>query len=236
MQEIKTSQAARFYSDYDNDSLQEQPRATVRLEDPCSNMMKAHESAKQMYPHGGSIVNAVKGTSSFPDPTDPNFHPSFLPNNPYAPAPFHVPSTPVPYIPAPLQQPVSSIQQNFAMPQALMDEQQSSEINTQPSSRAVRQRSPSVSSEYGNAYLTTMKKLADASMLPKSELIQFDGNPLRYYIFMKSFENQVEKDTDDNNRRLQLLVQYCTGKAKKVIESCILLSEEEGYKEAKQRS
>eukprot|EP00794_Sanderia_malayensis_P006686 gene6686-biopygen5463 len=162
-QEIRTSQAARFYSDYDDDSLQEQPHATVRVEDPCSNMMKSHESAKQMYSHG---------------------------------------------------------------------EQQSSEI-TKPSSRAVRQRSPSVSSEYGNAYLTTMKKLADASMLPKSELIQFDGNPLRYYIFMKSFENQVEKDTDDNNRRLQLLVQYCTGKARKVIESCILLNEEEGYKEAK---
>eukprot|EP00794_Sanderia_malayensis_P021143 gene21143-biopygen14691 len=93
-QEIRTSQAARFYSDYDDDSLQEQPHATVRVEDPCSNMMKSHESAKQMYSHG---------------------------------------------------------------------EQQSSEINTKPSSRAVRQHSPSVSSEYGNAYLTTMKKLADAS-------------------------------------------------------------------------
>ncbi len=89
MQEIKTSQAARFYSDYDDDSLQEQPHATVRVEDPCSNMMRAHESAKQMYPHGGSIVNAAKGTSSFPDSTDPNFHP-----------PHSFPSIPMPLPPS----------------------------------------------------------------------------------------------------------------------------------------
>ena len=75
----------------------------------------------------------------------------------------------------------------------------------------------------------TMKKLAESSMLPRSEIIHFGGNPLRYYIFMKHFENQVEKDIDDNGRRLQLLIQYCSGKAKKVVESCILLSEEEGY-------
>ena len=41
----------------------------------------------------------------------------------------------------------------------------------------------------------TMKNLAAATLLPKPELIHFDGNPLRYFIFMKSFENKVEKDT-----------------------------------------
>ena len=80
--------------------------------------------------------------------------------------------------------------------------------------------------------MKTMKKLAVASLLPKSELVTFDGNPLRYYIFMKSFETNVEKDTDDYSRWLQLLIQFCVGKAKKVIENCILLDPEEGYKEA----
>ena len=118
--------------------------------------------------------------------------------------------------------------------QPLIDVKQINDGIVKSPSRAERQPfSPSVSSEYGNDYLATMKKLAELSMLPKPELIHFDGNPLRYYIFMKNFENQVEKDTDDNGRRLQLLIQHCSGKAKKVIESCILLSEEEGYKEAK---
>ena len=85
----------------------------------------------------------------------------------------------------------------------------------------------------GAEYMKTMKKLAVASLLPKSELVTFDGNPLRYHIFMKSFETNVEKDTDDYSRRLQLLMQFYVGKVKKVIENCTFLGQEEGYEEAK---
>ena len=49
---------------------------------------------------------------------------------------------------------------------------------------------------------------------------------------MRSFENSVEKDTDES-RRLQLLIHYCSGKAKKVVESCVLLEPDQGYEEAK---
>ena len=62
--------------------------------------------------------------------------------------------------------------------------------------------------------------------------MSFDGDPLKYFLFMRSFENSVEKDTDEKSR-LQLLIQYCSGKAKKVIESCVLLEPDEGYEEAK---
>ena len=85
----------------------------------------------------------------------------------------------------------------------------------------------------GIEYLETMRKLATATLLPKSELMKFDGDPLKYFSFIKSFENNVEKDICDSSRQLQLLTQYCTGKVKKVIENCILLSPSEGYKEAK---
>ena len=62
---------------------------------------------------------------------------------------------------------------------------------------------------------------------------KFVGDPLKYFLFMRSFENNVEKDTDDRSRRLKLLIQCCSGKAKKVIESCVLLEPDEGYEEAK---
>ena len=62
--------------------------------------------------------------------------------------------------------------------------------------------------------------------------MSFDGDPLKYFFFMRSFENSVDKETDDKSRRLQLLIQYCSGKAK-VIESCVLLESDEGYGEAK---
>ena len=101
--------------------------------------------------------------------------------------------------------------------------------------RASVYRSPSTdeSDDVSVAYLEAMKKLAVATILPKSELTVFDGNPLKYFIFMRTFENNVEKDTDDYARRLQLLIQFCTGKARRVIESCILLEPEEGYLKAK---
>ena len=87
--------------------------------------------------------------------------------------------------------------------------------------------------EGGEEYLETMKRLAVASLLPKSELAVFDGNPLKYFVFIRSFKNNVEKDTNNFSRRLQLLIQFCTEKAKRVIESYILLEPEEGYWKAK---
>ena len=60
-----------------------------------------------------------------------------------------------------------------------------------------------------------------------------DGDPQKFFLFMRSFEISVEKDTDDKSKRLQLLIQYCSGKAKKVIESCVLLEPHEDYEEAK---
>ena len=107
-------------------------------------------------------------------------------------------------------------------------------MKTEPLRMPARLHSSShESNDAGVEYLETMKKLAVATMLPKSELTIFDGNPLKYYIFMRTFENNVEKDTDDFSRRLQLLIQFCTGKARRVIESCILLEPEEGYLKAK---
>ena len=64
-------------------------------------------------------------------------------------------------------------------------------------------------------YRKTMKNLAAASLLPKFELVTFDGNPLRYYIFVKSFETNIEKDTDDYSRQLQLLINFVLAKQRK---------------------
>ena len=85
----------------------------------------------------------------------------------------------------------------------------------------------------GEECLDTMKKLTIAALLPKSKLRVFDGNPLKYLLFNRSFENNVEKDTCDFSRRLQLLIQFCTSKVRRAIEGCILLQPQEGYMKAK---
>ena len=66
---------------------------------------------------------------------------------------------------------------------------------------------------------------------PKVEYHRFDGDPLKYVTFMRTFETYLEKDNPDESRRLQLLIQNCTGKAREAIESCANLSND-GYRVA----
>ena len=68
---------------------------------------------------------------------------------------------------------------------------------------------------------------------PKVEYHRFDGDPLKYVTFMHNFETYLEKDNPDEARRLQLLIQHCTGKAREAIESCANLPND-GYRVAKQ--
>jgi len=69
--------------------------------------------------------------------------------------------------------------------------------------------------------------------LPKADIMSFDRNPLNYYPFMKTFENSVERCTEDDRMRLQLLIQYCTGKARETIKCCGIMSGKDGYPKAK---
>ena len=75
----------------------------------------------------------------------------------------------------------------------------------------------------GVMYLEAMRKLATATLLPRSELMVVDGNPIQYSLFIRSFENNVEIGTSGFSKRLQLLIQFCSGKTRKAIENCILL-------------
>lgn len=52
---------------------------------------------------------------------------------------------------------------------------------------------------------------------PKVEYHRFDGDPLKYVTFMLNFETYLEKDNPDEARRLQLLIQHCTGRARRLL-------------------
>ncbi|XP_064647481.1 uncharacterized protein LOC135500165 [Lineus longissimus] len=62
--------------------------------------------------------------------------------------------------------------------------------------------------------------LLDTIQLPKVDLMTFDGDPSKYCLFIRSFENSVDKQTIDDSIKLGRLVRFCTGKARRVIESC----------------
>ena len=78
-----------------------------------------------------------------------------------------------------------------------------------------------------------VKALRQVVSSPKIEYHRFDGDPLKYVIFMHNFETYLERDNPDESRRLQLLIQHCKGKAREAIESCANLSND-GYRVMKQ--
>ena len=77
------------------------------------------------------------------------------------------------------------------------------------------------------------RQLLDAIQLPAAQLQTLDGDPLKYYLFMRLFEANVERSTVDSGSRLTRLIQYCTGKAKNVISGCLAMDPKQGYAQAK---
>ena len=76
------------------------------------------------------------------------------------------------------------------------------------------------------------RDIVDVLQLPKAELHTFDGNPLKYWQFIKAFENSVARVTNDANAKLTRLIQYCSGKALQVIEFCSVMPPEQGFARA----
>ena len=79
-----------------------------------------------------------------------------------------------------------------------------------------------------------IRALRQVVSTPKIKYMHFDGEPVNYISFMHNFETCLDKDNPDNSRRLQLLIQHCTGKAREAVESCVNLPEEYGYQAAKE--
>ncbi|BHF82770.1 hypothetical protein SprV_0802590900 [Sparganum proliferum] len=68
--------------------------------------------------------------------------------------------------------------------------------------------------------------------LPQREILYFDGNPLKYWLFLRSFESGIAKRVSDDESRLSYLIHYCRGEAREAVESCAILEPSEGYHEA----
>ncbi|CAH8639763.1 unnamed protein product, partial [Dicrocoelium dendriticum] len=69
--------------------------------------------------------------------------------------------------------------------------------------------------------------------LPKVELEYFDGNPAKYWKFVKQFEYYVESRVFDSGQRLLYLIHYCRGYAKEAISECVMLPPSVAYDRAR---
>ena len=73
------------------------------------------------------------------------------------------------------------------------------------------------------------QSLVEALQLPKAELMLFDGDPLKYWPFIRAFENTVGQETIGDGAKLTRLLQYCSGKAKILLQCCTVKEPSEGY-------
>ena len=76
--------------------------------------------------------------------------------------------------------------------------------------------------------------MKEAMSKPILELFKFDRNPTAYSRFISVFESTVVVTENDDRRKLLHLIQHCTGKAKSLIEYCLLLEPTQGLVKAKQ--
>ena len=69
--------------------------------------------------------------------------------------------------------------------------------------------------------------------LPKPDLSTFNGNPMEYWSFIRSFENTIERNASNESEKLMYLLKYTTGEAKKTIECCVVMDPSKGYQTAR---
>ena len=69
--------------------------------------------------------------------------------------------------------------------------------------------------------------------LPKVEIDEYDGNPLKFHYFFALFDESVDRVVTDDSVKLTRLLQFTCGDAKSAIESCIHLGGSRGYQQAR---
>ena len=78
------------------------------------------------------------------------------------------------------------------------------------------------------------QQILDFINLPKTTIMTFDGDPLKFCAFASSFDSTVGNSSVDDRVKLNCLLEYCSGKAAQVIMPCTLMSPTEGYHRARE--
>ena len=84
-----------------------------------------------------------------------------------------------------------------------------------------------------NMYVAMVSAVRENFMIPKPEILTFNGDPVTHYKFIRCFETNIQDRISDSSLRLSYLIQYCTGEAKESIEDCVIQEPTEGHQRAR---
>nr|XP_054770423.1 uncharacterized protein LOC129278240 [Lytechinus pictus] len=77
------------------------------------------------------------------------------------------------------------------------------------------------------------QQLLEAITISTANIMSFDGNPLKFYEFMRSFDSVIGRSSLDNNTKLLKLYHLCSGAAKDIIHCCLMMHPDDGYLHAR---
>ena len=72
-----------------------------------------------------------------------------------------------------------------------------------------------------------------ALTLPQPSMPIFNGNPIDYCDFIRSFEHLIESKTTSPSARLYYLIQHTSGSVQELMRSCLSMNDDTGYAEAR---
>ena len=85
----------------------------------------------------------------------------------------------------------------------------------------------------GETLANHQQRFIEILQAPPTEIKPFNGDPLKFYPFMKAFDNAVDSTSLSDCAKLTRLQKYCTGRPCKAIESCMSMESSAGYQEAR---
>ena len=100
---------------------------------------------------------------------------------------------------------------------------------TYPSQNTVADQSSHLLSQLLSESRIHTQSLVESLQRPTTKLTTFDGDPLKYWPFMRSFENVVAKKSDDPGVKLNTLYEYCSPSVQNVLQCCLVKDPIEGY-------
>ena len=71
------------------------------------------------------------------------------------------------------------------------------------------------------------------SLMPKKEICRFDGDPLQFQTFIKSFEHNIEIKNPNPTDCLYYLEKYTEAQPRERVRSCLHMTADRGFRKAK---
>jgi hypothetical protein len=126
-----------------------------------------------------------------------------------------------------------STAQDYGVKESEERTQRAHSITTSQGKLERKSKQPEVTNDVIVELLSVQRQLASTLHLPSPKVHVFDGNPMEYPVFIRSFEMRIDSYLVNEADKLYYLDQHVTGEPKELISGCLFMTPDDGYKRAR---